>query len=97
MEGTDTETLQWWISTMWWLPAADTLLIIGDVIYYGGIAVLGIATLFTLAQTVPVVLAEEEEEKKKPEPPDVTYPGDDPEKAPDGYEWRGPDKQGGKT
>ena len=32
----------------------------------------------------------------EPEPPDVTYPGDDPGKAPDGYEWRGPDKQGGK-
>lgn len=32
----------------------------------------------------------------EPDPPDVTYPGDDPEKAPDGYEWRGPDNQGGK-
>ena len=31
-----------------------------------------------------------------PIPPDVTYPGDDPTIAPDGYEWRGPDEQGGK-
>ena len=31
-----------------------------------------------------------------PEPPDVTYPGDDPEKAPDGYEWQGKGKQGSK-
>ena len=37
-----------------------------------------------------------EKEKANPEPPDVTYPGDDPEKAPEGYEWRGPDPQGGK-
>ena len=36
------------------------------------------------------------QEKVEPEPPDVTYPGDDPGQAPDGYEWRGPDKQGGK-
>ena len=35
-------------------------------------------------------------EVEEPEPPDVTYPGDDPKKAPDGYEWRGPDEQGGK-
>ena len=34
--------------------------------------------------------------KKEPPTPDVTYPGDDPTKAPDGYEWKGPDAQGGK-
>ena len=28
--------------------------------------------------------------------PDVTYPGDDPEKAPEGYEWRGKGEQGSK-
>ena len=32
----------------------------------------------------------------EPETPNVTYPGDDPAKAPDGYEWRGPDEQGGE-
>ena len=26
----------------------------------------------------------------------MTYPGDDPAKAPDGYQWKGPDEQGGK-
>ena len=31
-----------------------------------------------------------------PEPPDVTYPGDDPTKAPgDGYEWKGQEPVGG--
>ena len=33
---------------------------------------------------------------KEAETPDVTYPGDDPEKAPDGYEWKGKGKQGSK-
>ena len=39
------------------------------------------------------------EETKTPEKtktPDVTYPGDDPSQAPDGYEWRGKDEPGGK-
>lgn len=39
-------------------------------------------------------------ESKTPPPdvvvPDVEYPGDDPTVAPDGYEWTGPDPQGGK-
>lgn len=29
-----------------------------------------------------------------PEPPDVTYPGDDPAKAPEGTEWKGKGEQG---
>ena len=35
-------------------------------------------------------------EETEPEPPDVTYPGDDPTKAPDGYEWRGEGESGSK-
>ena len=35
-------------------------------------------------------------DKVAPKTPDVTYPGDDPAEAPDGYEWRGPDEQGGE-
>ena len=34
--------------------------------------------------------------KPTPPPPDVTFPGYDPTKAPDGYEWKGPDPAGGK-
>jgi len=34
--------------------------------------------------------------KQDPEPPDVTYPGDDPRKAPDGYVWKGKGEQGSK-
>ena len=94
--GTEGEALQWWIGAMWWLPAADTLLIVGDIIYYGGIAILSIGALYTLAQVVPEVSLEEEKDATELDPPDVTYPGDDPAEAPDGYEWRGPDEQGGK-
>ena len=94
--GTEGEALQWWIGAMWWLPAADTLLIVGGIIYYGGIAILSIGALYTLAQVVPEVSLEEEKDATEPDPPDVTYPGDDPAEAPDGYEWRGPDEQGGK-
>ena len=32
----------------------------------------------------------------EPETPDVTYPGNDPQKAPDGYEWKGKGEQGEK-
>ena len=93
--GTNPVALQWWISTMCWLPAADAILIIGDVIYYGGIAILDISTLYTFAQTVPEVSLEEKEEAE-PEPPDVTYPGDDPTKAPEGTKWKGKGEQGSK-
>ena len=33
-------------------------------------------------------------EVAEPEPPDVTYPGDDPKQAPEGSEWRGSGEQG---
>ena len=94
--GATTETLQWWTTGMGWLPFVDTVLPFGDIIYYGGIVIFGIDAL---AQTLPQILLDKESDEVKPEPPeppDVTYPGDDPTVAPDGYEWRGPDKQGGK-
>ena len=51
-----------------------------------------------ISESIQTALYEISYTKKatEPEPPDVTYPGDDPAKAPDGYEWRGPDEQGGK-
>jgi len=36
----------------------------------------------------------EVESQQKETLPDVTYPGDDPTKAPDGYEWKGKGPQG---
>lgn len=35
-------------------------------------------------------------EAAEPDPPDVTYPGDDEKKAPEGYEWKGKGEQGSK-
>ena len=35
-------------------------------------------------------------EEAETDVPDVTYPGDNPEEAPDGYEWKGKGKQGSK-
>ena len=81
---------------MWWLPIADSLFVFGDILYYGGIAILGIGTLYTLSQAVPDILMEENQDVTAPDMPDVTYPGNDPTVAPEGYEWRGPDEPGGK-
>ena len=96
-DGENAEALQWWTSTMWWLCGADAVLPVGDIIYGAGIIVLGVYTLTVVDKvTMPSIFWEEEKEETEPEPPDVTYPGDDPAEAPDGYEWRGPDTQGGK-
>ena len=95
--GKNTEALQWWIGNMWWLCGVDTVLPVGEIIYGVGILVLGVYT-FTVVDDVLIhqVYLEEEEEESDPEPPDVTYPGDDPKIAPDGTEWRGPGEQGSK-
>ena len=92
---TDAAVLEWWIGTMWWLPAVDTILIIGDIIYYGGIAILSIASIYALFQVAESVSTESKTEAD-PEPPDVTYPGDDPGKAPEGSSWKGKGEQGSK-
>lgn len=95
--GKNTDTLVWWTSAMWWLCGADTALPVGDIIYGAGIIVLGIYALTVADEvTMPQISLEEEKEEAKPKIPDVTYPGDDPLKAPEGYEWEGPDEQGGK-
>ena len=46
-------------------------------------------------QNVPEA-TEKPNDDTTPTVPNVEYPGDDPTVAPDGYEWKGPDKQGGK-
>ena len=95
--GTDPEAVAVWMSTMWWLCAADTVLPIGDIIYGVGILILGTIALTTIVE--PVTLPQitfEEEGKTEPEKPNVPYPGDDPTKPPDeGFEWKGPKPEGG--
>ena len=89
-EGTTAEALGWWTSTMWWLCGADAVLPVGDIIYGAGILILGIYAL-TVADdiTMPQISVEEEKEEAEPETPDVTFPGNDPTKAPEGTEWKG--------
>ena len=66
-----------------------------------------IETIETAKTIIDIALAEKAEDPPKsvtdadevPKDvviPDVEYPGDDPTVAPDGYEWTGPDSQGGK-
>jgi len=39
-DGKNSETLQWWMSTLWWLCGADAFLPIGDLIFTIGIIVI---------------------------------------------------------
>ena len=43
--GTNTEALQWWLGGMGWLPASDTALFIGDIIYVAGVFIIGAIVL----------------------------------------------------
>ena len=94
-DGTNAEAVQWWTSTMWWLCGADTVLPVGDIIYGAGILILGFYALTVADEaSMPQISLEEEKNEAEPEPPDVTYPGDDASKAPEGTEWKGKGKQG---
>ena len=99
-DGKNTDILDWWAGAMWWLCGADSVLPVGDIIYGGGLLILGVVVWFTADEatdaSVPQIYIEEDEEKAEPEIPDVTYPGDDPTKAPEGTEWRGSGEQGSK-
>ena len=99
-DGKNTDILDWWAGAMWWLCGADSVLPVGDIIYGGGLLILGAVVWFTADEatdaSVPQIYIEEDEEKAEPETPDVTYPGDDPTKAHEGTEWRGSGEQGSK-
>ena len=104
------ELLGWWSGFMWWLGLADGPVPVGDIIYAGGVLVLGCAALYELCciPTSPQIWIEAEDlpktdepgnsgDEKKPQTPDIKYPGDDPAKPPsDNYEWRGNSPQGGE-
>lgn len=95
--GKNPDSVQVWTGTMWWLCGLDGPLPVGEIIYGAGIVILGIYVLIAADEiATPQISLEQEEGKSEPEPPDVTYPGDNPAEAPDGYEWKGPDEQGGK-
>jgi len=52
-DGENAEALQWWSQTMWWLCGVDTALPIGDIIYVGGVIVLGAIALATSDDSTP--------------------------------------------
>ena len=110
-DGTNAEALEWWTAGMGWMPFADTVLPIGDLIYFGGIAIIGLTGI--LANETPSIsidtsysnhsssVLKRSPDPDEPEPmekpfPDVDYPGDDPTKSPgEDYEWKGKPPVGG--
>ena len=98
-DGDDAEAVGWWASTMWWLCAADGPIPVGDALYGLGIIVFGGISIYTASNfSFEVDLPKEHsspcEVEEETEVPEVTYPGDDPAEAPEGYEWRGNGQQG---
>ena len=98
-DGNDAEAVGWWASTMWWLCAADGPIPVGDALYGLGIIVFGGISIYTASNfSFEVDLPKEHsspcEVEEETEVPEVTYPGDDPAEAPEGYEWRGNGQQG---
>ena len=101
--GENAEAVRGWAATGWWLTLADGPIPIGDIIYYGTLILLILATAKTKESTKPKTgddAPDSDTEATTPpsdvQIPEVTYPGDDPTIAPDGYEWTGPDAQGGQ-
>ena len=92
----------------WWLIFVDGALPIGDVIFFvvmGTVIIIEVSEIIRLAaenvsnndaDDVPNSLTDPEDSSTDSETPNVKYPGNDPTVAPDGYEWAGPDPQGGK-
>lgn len=76
------DVAQAWSEGMWWITFLDGPAPVMDSIYVAGVII-----LFAIS------LSQSEDDTNDP---DVTYPGDDPTQAPDGYEWTGPDEQGGR-
>ena len=85
--------------------------LIGEIVVVAGVVALLFVAVCELAEAVDDSKNDSEKDAKAkeapksvpkndknnaPATPDVKYPGDDPTVAPDGYEWTGPDAQGGK-
>ena len=94
-----------WFSILALLDSATP--IIETILLVGGISLVVLAALDAAQNKTPEKANDKPKEPptsvtepKTPssdvEVPDVTYPGDDPTVAPDGYEWRGKGPQGSK-
>ena len=59
--GANSDALQWWISTMWWLCGVDTVLPFGDIIFTAGVVLYGAQALsmFQMVETLEISVEEE--------------------------------------
>ncbi len=73
ISGTSAAVLEWWIGGMGWLPLSDAGLPVGDIIYIGGIVLLGLAASEQKTDNVPDLVRVEATVSYNPQPPD----GDD--------------------
>ena len=76
-DGTNAEALQWWTTGMGWLPFADTALPIGDIIYVGGILLLGAIALASDQDYVPEISYDEADVAYGPPSPNNDDDDDD--------------------
>ena len=76
-DGTNAEALQWWITGMGWLPFADMALPIGDIIYIGGILLLGAVALASDQDYVPEISYDEADVAYGPPSPNNDDDDDD--------------------
>ena len=76
-DGTSAEALQWWTTGMGWLPFADTALPIGDIIYVGGILLLGAIALASDQDYVPEISYDEADVAYGPPSPNNDDDDDD--------------------
>ena len=67
-DGANAEAIQWWTAGMVWLPFADTVLPVGDIIYFGGLLILGGVTLSTDQYYIPEISYDEAEVVYSPPP-----------------------------
>lgn len=89
-----------------WVTATAVVIVIEAVLIVATVAIISycVATLLVelsgwIADSLHQIAwanIEYAKEVAEPEPPDVTYPGDDPQKEPNGTEWKGKGEKGSK-
>ena len=76
-EGTNADVLQWWTAGMGWLPFADTVLPVGDIIYIGGILILGAIEYASDQDSAPEISYDEGDVVNSPPSPNDDDDDDD--------------------
>ena len=83
--GKDAEALQWWITRMGWLPFSDTALPISDIIYIGGILLLGAVSLASENDSAPELVYDEVDAAYGPPSPNDDNDDNDDDDEYDNY------------